>query len=199
MAIKLFNRCYWDVKVNDPGLSDYINLKPIIYPDISRGRHVKKWFGKAKVNIVERLINKMMGPGHLGRKKHMFTSRHLTGKKMRLTKIVYRTFEIIEQKTKKNPIEVLVRAIENAAHNDEVTTIEYAGARYPKAVDTSPQRRVDVALRHLVVGAYQKAVKSKVKAEEALADEIIKAYNNDPTSFAIAKKLEFHRTADASR
>ncbi len=196
--VKLFNRWSWDVEVLDPGLKKYIDLRPIIYPDISRGRHVKKWFGKSRTNIVERLINKMMGPGHKG-KKHWFTSGHLTGKKMKLTKIVYRTFEIIEQRTKKNPIEVLVRAVENAAPNEEVTTIEYAGARYPKAVDMSPQRRVDVALRNIVFGAFSKSMKNKKSAEEMLAEEILKAYENDPTSFAISKKLELHRTADSSR
>ena len=196
--VKLFNRWSWNVEVLDPGLKKYINLKPIIYPDLSRGRHVKNWFGKANVNIVERLINKMQGPGHKG-KKHWFSSGHLTGKKMRLTKIVYEAFEIIERKTKKNPIEILVRAIENAAPNEEVTNIEYAGARYPKAVDMSPQRRVDVALRNIVFGAFSRSIKNKKKASEILAEEIIKAYKNDPSSFAISKKHELHRTADSSR
>ncbi len=113
--------------------------------------------------------------------------------------MIKETFEIIEQKTKKNPVEVFVRALENAAPREEITTIEYGGARYPKAVECAPQRRLDVAMRMMVQGAYGSHFNTKKKMTQALADEIIKAYSMDQSSNAIAKKLELERQADASR
>lgn len=196
--IKVFNR--WEsaeIKISDPGLQEYINVKPIFVPRTG-GRHVGTQFWKSKYNIVERLINKIMIPGHKG-KKHKLTSGHCGGKGITAYKIVEKTFSIIEQKTKKNPVEVFVKAVENAAPREEITTIEYGGARYPKAVECAPQRRVDFALRLMVQGSYAASFGKKKSVEDALAEEIIKAYNMDQGSAAIAKKLELERQADASR
>lgn len=196
--IKLFNR--WDVntiKVEDPGLKDYINLKPV-YVLKTGGRNAKTRFWKNKYNIVERLINKLMVPGHRG-KKHKLSSGHCCGKGQKSVNIIEKAFLIIEKNLKKNPIEVFVKALENSAPREEITTIEYGGARYPKAVDCSPQRRVDFALRMMVQGAYAKTFGSKKRMEECLADEIIKAYQLDSKSNAIAKKLELERQAQSSR
>ena len=122
--IKLFNRWETDkIKVEDPGLRPYINLKPIIVPKTG-GRNAKYMFYKSKDHIVERLIRRLMVPGHRG-KKHTLTSGHCCGKMLHKYKVVEKTFLIIEEKTKKNPIEVFVRAIENAAPRDEITTIQY--------------------------------------------------------------------------
>lgn len=196
--IKLFNR--WDtsgIKVTDKGLIDYINLRPIIVPKTG-GRNSKIMLHKSKNPIVERFITKLMVPGHKG-KKHKITSGHCCGKLANKYKIVEDAFIMIEQKTKKNPVEVFIKAIENAAPREEITTIEYGGARYPKAVECAPQRRVDFALRMLIQGAYTKSFKNKRKIVECLADEIVKASNMDNTSNAIAKKVELERQADASR
>lgn len=196
--MKLFNR--WEteeVKVEDVGLQGYINLKPIIIPRTG-GRHSKTQFGKSKNSIVERLINKLMTPGHKG-KKHKTTSGHCGGKAIKACRIVENALKIVEQATKKNPVAALVKAIENAAPREEINTIEYGGAVYPQPVEMSPQRRVDFALRLMTQGAYQKSFNTKKKIEEALADEIIKAYNCDNKSVAIAKKLELERQTDASR
>src|SRR3990167_384222 len=113
--------------------------------------------------------------------------------------IVEKTFSLIEQKSKKNPVEVFVKALENAAPREEITTIEYGGARYPKAVECAPQRRVDYALRLMVQGAYAASFGKKKSIEEALSEEIIKAYNMDQGSVALSKKLELERQSDASR
>ncbi len=198
MNIKLFNR--WDtseIKIVDPGLQGYINLKPIVIPKTA-GRNVKVQFHKSKYHIVERLINKIMVPGHKG-KKHKITSGHCSGKGTHAMQVVEETFKIIQSRTDKNPVEVFVKALENATPREEITTIEYGGARYPKAVECSPQRRIDLALRFMVQGSYQKSFGKKKKIEEALADEILKAYNLDQTSNAIGKKLELERQSDASR
>ena len=196
--IKLFNR--WDtsaIKVVDPGLQDYINVKPIIIPRTG-GRNVGTQFWKSKNNIVERLINKVMIPGHKG-KKHKITSGHCGGKGTTAYAIVEKTFSLVERKTNKNPVEVFVKALENAAPREEITTIEYGGARYPKAVECAPQRRVDFALRLMVQGAYAASFGKKKAIEEALSEEIVKAYNMDQASTALSKKLELERQADASR
>lgn len=196
--IKLFNRYdASDVKVKDPGLKDYINLNPIIVPRTA-GRNSTISMHKSKINIVERLINKLMVPGHKG-KKHKLTSGHATGKAYRSQRIVEEVFKILEEKTKQNPIQVLVTAIENSAQRDEITTIEYGGARYPQAVETAPLRRVDSSLRMMVQGAYQKTFGSKKTMIEALSEEILNAYKNDRISAAVAKRMELERQADASR
>lgn len=196
--IKVFNK--WEtegIKVEDLGLKPYINLTPIMVPKTS-GRNVKTQFSKSKNSIVERLITRVMVPGHRG-KKHYRSSGHCCGKATKTYKIVEKAFTIIEKQLNKNPIEVFVKAIENGAPREEINTIEYGGARYPQAVEMSPSRRVDFALKMMVQGAYSKSFKSKKKIEEALADEIIKAYNCDSKSAAISKKLELERQADSAR
>lgn len=184
---RLFGRWRLDeVEVKDPGLKRYICLKPIVIPH-SGGRHEHKRFGKAEVNIVERLANMFMRPGPNG------------GKKTKAFKIVRNALEIIHLRTKQNPIQVLVRAIENAAPREDVTKLSYGGIVYFKAVDISPQRRLDLALRYLAQGARESSFRNKKTPEEALADEIIFAAENDSRSLAIKKKNELERIALASR
>jgi len=196
--IKTFGR--WDtegIKVEDLGIQEYINLNPTFVPKTG-ARYAGKKFHKSNVFIVERLINKIMVSGHKG-KKHFKSSSHITGKANKAYSIVEKTFEIIEKKTKENPVKVFVKALENAAPREEIITIEYGGARYPKACECAPQRRVDIALRMMTQGAYHKAFNSKKAIEQTLADEIINAYNISSNSTAIAKKFELERQADASR
>jgi len=198
IEIKAFDR--WgteNIKVSDAGLVDYINLNPKIVPKTG-ARYVGQKFHKSQTFIVERLINKMMVTGHKA-KKHFKTSYPFSGKGSKAYDIVKKTFEIIEQKTKKNPIEVFVKALENAAPREEVIAIEYGGARYPKAVECAPQRRIDLVLRLMTQGAFHKAFNSKKDIISSLADEIIAAYNMSNASNAISKKLELERQADASR
>ena len=196
--IKAFNK--WgteSISVADPGLRDYISLEPKVVPKTG-ARYAGKRFHKSRIFIVERLINKIMIPGHKG-KKHSKTSGHCTGKSMTAYKIVKEAFEMIEKKTNENPIKILVKAIENSAPREEIVAIEYGGARYPKAVECSPQRRIDLTLRYFVQGSYQKSFGTKKKIVEVLADEIILASQSSPNSMAISKKNEIERQADASR
>ena len=198
MDFKLFDR--WETKtinVNDPGLKRYINLSSILVPKTG-GRYAGTRFWKNKNNIVERLINKLMIPGHKG-KKHKLTSGRVSGKSQKVYDIVENAFKIIEEKTQKNPIEVFIRALENAAPREEIITIEYGGAKYPQAVECAPQRRIDIVLRQMVQGSYQKSFNKKLNMKDALADEILKAYNFDQGSTAISKKLELERQSDGSR
>ena len=196
--ILAFNRWPTDgIKVEDPGIKDYVTLEPRIVPKTGARYHGNR-FHKSRIFIVERLINKLMIPGHKG-KKHFKTSYHITGKSNKAFDIVENTFVMIEKQTKENPIKVFVKALENASQREEIITIEYGGARYPKSVECSPQRRVDLALRNMTEGAYHRSFNSKKSIEVCLTEEIINAYQMSQASNAIARKLEVERQADASR
>ncbi len=196
MKFKIFD--LWsieEVKVEDPGLRRYVNLDSRLVPK-TRGKERER-FSKAKFNIVERIINLLEIAGHRG-KKHKIQTKS-AGKYYSNAKVVLEALKIIESRTKQNPIAVIVKAIENAAPCDETTTIEYGGARYLQAVDTAPIRRLNLALRNVVHGAFDKAFRNKRKLPEALADEIVFAFQNDSKSAAIARKNELERQADAAR
>lgn len=196
--IKAFN--IWSTEgiiVSDMGLKEYITMQPRIVPKTG-AKYAGKEFHKSKTFIVERLINKIMVPGHKS-KKHFKSSGHITGKSQNAYQIVLDAFKKIEEKTKKNPVEVFVAALENAAPREEIITIEYGGARYPKSVECAPQRRIDVTLRLFTQGSYQKSFNSKKPIVNCLVDEIINAYNMSSNSVAISKKLELERQADSSR
>lgn len=185
--IKLFGKwSFKDVEVRDLGLKRYICLKPVAIPH-SMGRHEHKRFGKAEVNIVERLVNNLMRPGKNA------------GKKAKAINIVKHAFEIVHLRTGRNPIEVLIRAIENSAPCEDITRIAYGGIVYYVSVDVSPQRRVDLALRHICDGARQAAMHSPKSIAECLAEELILAANNDMKSYAVSKRHELERIAQASR
>ena len=185
-----------EVKVEDPGLKSAINLEPKLVLK-EYGRNMQK-FGQTKVNIVERLMNRLAVAGHRG-KKHKIIVGRATGKYTRNMKIVLDAFQIIEKKTNQNPVQVLVKAIEKAAPKDEVTVIEYGGARYPQSVDVSPLRRVNLALKHIVHGSSDKAFNKKKKLFQALAEEILMASEENGESFAIRKKKESEAQADSAR
>ena len=197
MEFKLFNLySLQGIEVEESGLKRVINLEPKILLK-SHGRN-RKEFGKTKVNVVERIISLLQVPGSRG-KKHTIVTRWSTGKYNNCAKIMIDTLKIIEKQTGKNPVAVLVKAIENAAPRDTVTAIEYGGARYPQSVDISPIRRVNIVLRYLVHGAYDKAFNKKATMREALAKEIILASENSSESFAISKKNDSEKQADAAR
>ncbi|HXG07575.1 MAG TPA: 30S ribosomal protein S7 [Nitrososphaera sp.] len=193
--ILLFNK--WDtsgIAINDPGLKNVINLKPAVIP-MTFGRHEHQRLKKAEVNIVERLANKMM---HFGKKYAKNTGR-MGGKKARMLNIIKTAFEIIHSETGKNPIELLVRAIENSSPNEDTTRIVYGGVVYHVSVDVAPLRRVDLALRFIAEGVRESTYGNPQTIEEALAKEIILAANNDMASHAVRKKNEQERIAMASR
>jgi small subunit ribosomal protein S7 len=189
-----------EVVVRDPGLKRYIHLEPKLAVHTC-GRHANRQFAKAQVPIVERLMNKLMrsGPGARKLRGRVIRGGGATGKKMKAYNIVRRAFEIIEQRTGKNPIQVLVDAVQNAAPREETTRLTYGGITYYVAVDSAPQRRLDIALRNLAAGAYAASFNNKKPIEECLAEEIILAANNDTKSFAVAQKEEIERIAKGAR
>ena len=185
--IKLFQKwSFKDIKVEDIGLQRYLNLTPMVAPH-SMGRHEHQRFRKAKVNIVERLINNLMRPGKN------------SGKKAKTTNIVKEAFEIIYVKTNRNPVEVLVKAVENSSPCEDTTRISYGGVVYHLSVDVAPQRRIDLAIRHITEGASAASKNNPRSIQETLADELILAANKDIKSAGIAKRNEIERVAQSSR
>ena len=183
----LFNR--WDmseVEIKDPSLARYVNLHAMIVPH-SCGKLVGQQFNKSNMLIVERLINKLM------------QTEKNSGKKELGIRIVRDAFEIIHTKTKKNPVQVLVDAVENTGPREETVRLKYGGINVPRSVDTAPQRRVDIALRYISDAVYQASHKKKKTVSEALAEELMAAANGDTRSSAVSKKEERERIAKAAR
>ncbi|MCX6742102.1 MAG: 30S ribosomal protein S7 [Candidatus Pacearchaeota archaeon] len=183
------------IEIKDPALKKYINLEPRLIIK-SHGR-ARERFSKSKVNIIEKLISELAVPGHRG-KKHKIITR-VSGKYTQGAKVVIAAFKIIEEKTKENPVQVFIRAIENASPRDEVTSIEYGGARYPQAVDVSPVRRLSLSIRNMVHGSHDKSFNKKKKIYETLAEEIINAAQNSNESFSVTKKIETEKQANSAR
>ncbi len=185
--IKLFQKwSFKDITVKDIGLQRYLNLTPMVAPH-SMGRHEHQRFRKAKVNIVERLINGLMRSGKNA------------GKKAKATRIVQETFEIINLRTNKNPIEVLVKAVENSSPCEDTTRVSYGGVVYHLSVDVAPQRRIDLAIRHITEGARGASINTPRSIQETLADELVLAANKDIKSAGVAKRNEIERVAQSSR
>lgn len=186
-GIRLFGEWSFEgIEVRDIGLKRYLNLEPVWLPH-SGGRHEARRFRKSRLNIVERFINSLIKPGSSG------------GEKSRITNSVKTAFKIINLKTGRNPIEVLVRAIENASPNEDTTRIGYGGVVYRLAVDISPQRRIDVALRFIVHSMKEQTFGNRKTLEEIIADQLIGAANNEGNNFAIRRKQEVERVALSSR
>ena len=170
----------------DPGLSKYINLKQVGTPHTG-GKHANTWFGKSKLSLSERYINNLMRTGKY------------TGKKQSATKAFKSALDEINQKTDQNPLQIFVDAIINSAQREEITRIRFGAVSQPKAVDSSPSRRLDTAIRNLAKGATQGTSKSKRSLKDCIVNELIKASNGDTTSFAISKKEEIERIAASAR
>ena len=199
--LKVFGKWDTDIAVEDLGIKSYVNLTPVIVLHTA-GRHQKRRFWKNKTNIVERLGNKMMRSGSAGRKTSgRFLRRHggYTGKKQATYRTLKYAFDDINKKTKQNPLEVLVKAIEYAGPREEVTTLSYGGIKYHLSVDTGSQRRLDMALKNIALGASIKTFKTKKKFYESLAEEIILASKGDMASFSVNKKEEIERIVKSAR
>jgi len=175
-----------DIEIKDVGLVRYINLTEKLVPH-SAGRHEHKRFHKSYVHIIERLANKLMSPGKN------------TGKKIMALNVVKSALQLIELKTGNNPIQVFVDAIVNCAPREETTRISYGGIVYHTAVDSAPQRRIDVALRLLAQSVRKSAFNNVRSFDEILAEQLILASTNNPNSNAIKRKQDIERVALSAR
>ena len=183
-----------DIEIKDPGLKTAISLRKQILP-YTFGRSALKRFNKADVNIVERLCNKVM---HFG-KKYAKNTGKMTGKKTKVINTVKVAFDIIALKTGKNPVEILVRAIEFSAPNEDTTRIVYGGTVYHVSVDVAPIRRVDMALKFIADSIRDSTYSNPKPIEEHVAEQLILAASNDPNAPSVKKKHELERIAQASR
>lgn len=181
----LFGR--WEIsgiEFRDPSTKRYISVTPVAH---TMGRHSSKQFEKSEISIVERLVNRLMKAGEN------------TGKKQQTLGIVREAFEIVHNRTEENPVQVLVRAVEHSAPREETVRLKYGGISVPQAVDVSPQRRVDQALKFLADGTFNASTKSPQSAAEALATQLIGAADGDVQTYAVGQKEEKERVAAAAR
>jgi small subunit ribosomal protein S7 len=174
------------VTVHDPGLLPYLYLHPVYAPH-SEGRLAGKPFLKTRMHLVERLANHLMKGGKF------------TGKKSKALATVRKAFDELAQREGKNPLQLLVDAVESAAPREEVTRLQFGGISVPRAVDASPARRLNVAIRNLALGAIQASHKSTKPIHTCLAEEIRLAAKGDLTSFAVGRKEEVERVAQSAR
>lgn len=148
---------------------------------MARKRKVKKEIGPDSVydNIaVAKFIN------HIMRR----------GKKALARKIVYKAFETIKEKTKKDPLSVFDAALDNTAPFFEVRGRRIGGATYQIPIKVKEERARTLAIRWIIQAA--KAKKGKPMAQK-LAEELIDAFNN--TGRAITRKRDTHRMAEANK
>jgi len=116
------------------------------------------------------------------------------GKKTTAQKIVYSAFDIIKEKTKKEPLEVFKQAIENASPLLEVKPKRIGGATYQVPMEVRGERRLALAIRWILEGARSKKGKPML---EKLSEELIDVSNNQGN--AIKKKNDTHRMAEANK
>jgi len=116
------------------------------------------------------------------------------GKKTIARKIVYGSFALIKEKTKKEPLETFEAALKNASPLIEVKSKRVGGATYQVPVEVKGDRKITLAMRWLIIGA--KSRKGKPMREK-LATELMDAANN--TGWAVKKKNDTHRMAEANR
>ena len=128
--------------------------------------------------VVTRLINNVM----------------IDGKKGVAQKIVYGAFEIIGEKTGKNPLEVFKEAMENVMPVLEVKARRVGGATYQVPIDVRPERRQTLGLRWITLFSRQRNERTM---KERLANEILDALNN--AGGAVKRKDEMHRMAEANK
>ena len=115
-----------------------------------------------------------------------------TGKKMGAMKAFEGALDEIADRSGNNPLQVFVDAVCSAAP-------KFGAVSQPKAVDSSPSRRLDVALANLARGAQQGTHKSKRTLKNCIINELTKASEGDVTSYAVGKKEELERIAASAR
>jgi len=116
------------------------------------------------------------------------------GKKESARKIIYRAFDIIKEKTKKDPLEIFDQALKNAGPLVEVKSRRIGGATYQVPREVKGERKLTLAMRWIIQAA--KSRKGKPMREK-LAEELMEASENRGT--AIKKKITTHKMAEANK
>ena len=118
----------------------------------------------------------------------------LDGKKGVAQKVVYGAFDIIKEKTEKDPLDVFTAALENIMPSLEVKARRVGGATYQVPIEIRPERRQTLALRWLVEFSRKRGEKTQA---ERLCNEIIDASNN--TGASVKRKEDMHKMAEANK
>jgi len=116
------------------------------------------------------------------------------GKKGRARKIVYDTFEILKEKTKKDPLEIFELAIKNVSPSLEVRPKRIGGATYQVPMEVRPERKLALAMRWILGAAKSKKGRSM---KERLANELLEAAQGK--GVAVKKKEDTHKMAEANK
>ncbi len=116
------------------------------------------------------------------------------GKKSLARKIIYNSFDVIKEKTKKEPLEIFDLAIKNVSPVLEIKPMRVGGATYQVPREVRGDRKITLAMRWII-----KAAKSKKgrPMREKLAEELIAASNNEGA--AVKKRQDTHRMAEANK
>ena len=128
--------------------------------------------------LVTRLVNNVM----------------LDGKKGVAQKVVYGAFDLIKEKTDKDPVEVFAQAMENVMPSLEVKARRVGGATYQVPIEVRPERRQTLGLRWIT--AYSRK-RSEKTMKERLAGEIMDACNN--TGASVKKREDMHKMAESNK
>ena len=128
--------------------------------------------------LVTRLINKMM----------------IDGKRGTSQKILYGAFELVQERSGQNPLEVFEAALNNVMPVLEVRARRVGGSNYQVPVEVRPERRTTLGLRYLVNYSRLRGEKTM---EERLANEILDASNN--TGASVKKREDMHKMAEANK
>ncbi|PRO64613.1 30S ribosomal protein S7 [Alkalicoccus urumqiensis] len=131
-----------------------------------------------KSKLVTRLINRIM----------------IDGKKGVAQKSLYNAFDLVRERSGKDPQEVFEEALKNIMPVLEVKARRVGGANYQVPIEVKPERRTTLGLRWLVNYARLRGEKTM---EERLANEILDAANN--TGAAVKKREETHKMAEANK
>ena len=124
----------------------------------------------------------------------LINSVMLDGKKGVAQKVVYGAFDIVKEKTDKDPVEVFTAALENIMPSLEVKARRVGGATYQVPVEVRPERRQTMGLRLLTT--YARA-RSERTMKERLAGELMDAANN--TGAAVKRREDMHKNAEANK
>jgi len=118
----------------------------------------------------------------------------LDGKKSVAERIVYGAFDVIQDRTKQEPVELFHQALDNVAPHVEVRSRRVGGATYQVPVDVRPERRQALAIRWMIAAARKRNETTMV---DRLSGELMDAANNRGS--AVKKREDTHKMAEANR
>jgi small subunit ribosomal protein S7 len=125
----------------------------------------------------------------------MFINRLMKkGKKSTAERILYDSFELIEARTNRPPLDVFIQAVQNVTPRVEVKPRRVGGATYQVPIPVEPHRQVSLAMRWLLAAARSRGGRSMA---DKLANELMDAASNQGT--AVKRRDDTHRMAEANR